>query len=77
VTRSLDIELGELLDSALVGVSQEAFTSNDKIETKEARDKEIESFSQRLPECATGSTFKAGYFLQAEVSTFHPICSDC
>ena len=67
VTRSVDIELAQVLDSALVGVPEETLASSDD-DTPQARDKQIDYFTQHLPDCATASTFNAGYFLQAEVS---------
>lgn len=65
-TRGVDFELGYLLDSTLVGVPPNAPAAARNENAKE-RDGDIESFSQQLPECATASTFKPGYFLQSEV----------
>lgn len=67
-TRVVDIELGELLDSTLVGVLSDSGSSAAREEAAKERDKDIESFSQQLPSKTTASTFEPGYWLQAEVS---------
>ncbi|KAF2185025.1 hypothetical protein K469DRAFT_577492 [Zopfia rhizophila CBS 207.26] len=59
-TQSVDVELGRLLDSTLVGVSHKTIAAS---RDESARTRELESFSQQL----SGSTFKPGYFLQSEV----------
>jgi hypothetical protein len=68
-TRGPDVELGQLLDSTLVGVPVKGDTEVPD-DSADARDRDIELFSQQLPDCATGSTFKPGYFLQPEVGVF-------
>ncbi|KAH7131938.1 hypothetical protein B0J11DRAFT_211008 [Dendryphion nanum] len=60
-----EFELAKLLDSILVGVSPKA-VAKDREKSEDSRTKDIESFSQELVDCATGSTFKPGYFLQSE-----------
>lgn len=65
----VDAELGKLLDSTLVGLCPKA-SSTTRDEAEIAINKDIGHFSQQLPVCATGSTFKPGYFLQSEVGTF-------
>lgn len=66
--RGIDLELGELLDSTLVGVLP--CTARRQDADKE-RSNDLESFSQEvLATSNSAGTFKAGYFLQAEVSRF-------
>ena len=68
-TRGVDIELGQLLDSTLVGLPlQPPAPKKD-----ESRDGDLAVFSQQLPHSA-GGTFKPGYFQQSEVG-FHYHCS--
>jgi hypothetical protein len=66
-----DHELGQLLDTTVVGVPPKAAPANPDDFAK-TRDREIESFSQQLSNCSTGSTFKPGYFQQSEVGTLSP-----
>jgi hypothetical protein len=65
-TREIDIELGQLLDSTLVGCSLHIDSTNQEQESRE-RNREIESFTQQRSQNNTGGTFKPGYFLQSEV----------
>jgi hypothetical protein len=59
----VDFELGQLLDSTLVGVPPKAIaTAQD-----DARDGDILNFSQQLLGSTAGATFKPGYFQQGEV----------
>jgi hypothetical protein len=62
----VDCELGQLLDSTLVGVTPKAATAS-RDEVIRTREREIQSFSQQLSDCATGGTYIPGYFLQSEV----------
>jgi len=61
--RGIDFELGQLLDSTLVGLPPNA-VATDRDET---RDVDIVSFSQQLLNSTAGATFKPGYFQQGEV----------
>jgi hypothetical protein len=61
-----DIELGQLLDSTVVGEHNTAKIDNEEQLTRE-RNKDIETFTQQLSPAITGGTFKPGYFLQSEV----------
>jgi telomerase reverse transcriptase len=65
-TRDLDVQLGQLLDSALIGCVPDAEPRNIQHEAKE-RDRELESFTQQRSQSNSGGTFKSGYFLQSEV----------
>lgn len=61
-----DIELGQLLDSTVIGEHQTAKTNDEEQLTRE-RIKDIETFTQQLSPAVTGGTFEPGYFKQAEV----------
>ena len=65
-THALDVELGILLDAAVIGTS---YTQSTVIEEQGAskRDQDIEVFTQQRSQATAGGTFKPGYFLQAEV----------
>ncbi|KAF2876100.1 hypothetical protein BDV95DRAFT_216795 [Massariosphaeria phaeospora] len=65
----LDDELGRLLDSTVVGLTAPA-EAPDSTEAAKEINKEIETFSQQLPACNTGSTFRPGYFRQAPTVDF-------
>jgi hypothetical protein len=62
----VDIQLGQLLDSALIGCFPAAEPKNAAQEVKE-RDRDIENFTQQRPQNTSGGTFKSGYLLQSEV----------
>jgi hypothetical protein len=62
-SRGVDFELGQLLDSTLVGVPPKAIVTGQD----DARDGDIVSFSQQLLGSTAGATFKPGYFQQGEV----------
>jgi hypothetical protein len=64
----VDFELGQLLDSTLVGLSPKAVATD----RDEARDVDIVNFSQQLLNSTTGATFKPGYFQQGEVGCSAP-----
>ncbi|KAF2259198.1 hypothetical protein CC78DRAFT_525270, partial [Lojkania enalia] len=66
----VDVELGRLLDSTLVGVSPKATTTRADDPAKEAREKDIQTFSQQLSDHSTGCTFQPGGFLQGETVNF-------
>ena len=64
--RGIDLELGELLDTTLVGVLPSAAKPQD---ADRERSKDLESFSQEVSATNNSAgTFRAGCFLQAEVS---------
>jgi hypothetical protein len=65
-TRDVDIQLGQLLDSTLVGWLLDTVPKNVDQELKE-RGREIESFTQQRSQSISGGTFKPGYFMQSEV----------
>jgi hypothetical protein len=69
-----DIELGQLLDSTVIGGgSNTAQTYNqDQIVTE--RNKDIETFTQQLSSTTAGGTFTPGYFLQSEVGHIMQRC---
>ncbi|KAH4908622.1 hypothetical protein HBI80_055510 [Parastagonospora nodorum] len=70
-TRDLDVQLGQLLDLALIGCVPDAEPGNIQHEAKERdRDRELESFTQQRSQSNSGGTFKSGYFLQSEVVDF-------
>jgi hypothetical protein len=62
----VDIQLGQLLDSALIGCFPATEPKNAAQEVKE-RDRDIENFTQQRSQNTSGGTFKPGYFLQSEV----------
>ncbi|KAJ4344797.1 Telomerase reverse transcriptase [Didymosphaeria variabile] len=68
--RGIDLELGELLDTTLVGVIPSSRAKKPEEATRE-RDGDLESFTQEVA-ASNGSagTFKPGYFLQAEIVDF-------
>ncbi|KAF2684833.1 hypothetical protein K458DRAFT_27426 [Lentithecium fluviatile CBS 122367] len=68
--RGIDIELGELLDSTLVGVVPKAADEVARKEAARERDRDLESFSQQLPPGTTASTSKPGYLPQSEIVDF-------
>lgn len=61
-----DSELGQLLDSTVIG---EHLTTkiNDGDQLTRERNKDIETFTQQLSPAVSGGTFNPGYFLQSEV----------
>ncbi|UPX18047.1 RNA-directed DNA polymerase [Ascochyta rabiei] len=61
-----DYELGQLLDSTVIGQQSMAKTDNQQQITTE-RNKDIEAFIQQLSPAITGGTFKPGYLLQSEI----------
>ncbi|KAL5121967.1 Telomerase reverse transcriptase [Pleosporales sp. CAS-2024a] len=66
-TRDLDLQLGTLLDSALVA----CFPNPEPKHTEhDARERERESFTQQRSQTVSGGTFKPGYFLQSEIVDF-------
>ncbi|KAJ4338970.1 Telomerase reverse transcriptase [Ascochyta clinopodiicola] len=66
-THDPDYELGQLLDSTVVGQQSVSKTDNQRQVTEE-RNKDIEAFTQQLSPAITGGTFKPGYLLQSELS---------
>jgi hypothetical protein len=62
----VDIQLGQLLDTALIGCFPTAEPKNAAREVKE-RNRDIENFTQQRSQNTSGGTFKPGYFLQSEV----------
>ncbi|KAF9692635.1 hypothetical protein EKO04_009418 [Ascochyta lentis] len=64
-----DFELGQLLDSTVVGQHSLAKIDDQQQVTRE-RNRDIEAFTQQLSPAITGSTFKPGYFLQSEIVDF-------
>jgi hypothetical protein len=67
LTRRDDAELRHLLDSTLIGLSPKTYKPNGH---EDYRARDIESFSQQLPESTVGSNFNPVHFLQPEVSLF-------
>lgn len=65
-TFELDVKLGQLLDSAVIGEREIAKVDGQEQLTKE-RTRDIETFTQQLSPAITGGTFEPGYFKQAEV----------
>jgi telomerase reverse transcriptase len=65
-TRDVDAQLGQLLDSALIGCFSPAEPNNLAQEVKE-RNRDIENFTQQRSQNTSGATYKPGYFLQSEV----------
>jgi hypothetical protein len=65
-TCGLDVELGQLLDSTVIGGRATAKKEDEEQLTRE-RNKDIETFTQRLSPVVTENTFKPGYFLQSGV----------
>jgi telomerase reverse transcriptase len=65
-THDIDVQVGQLLDSALVGCFPDAQPKNIEYEAKE-RDREFEHFTQQRSQSVSGGTFKSGYFRQSEV----------
>lgn len=61
-----DYELGQLLDSTVIGEHKTAKPENLE-QLKRECNQDIETFTQQLSPAITGGTFKPGYFLQAEV----------
>ncbi|KAH7391761.1 hypothetical protein BKA66DRAFT_26045 [Pyrenochaeta sp. MPI-SDFR-AT-0127] len=64
-THHLDAELGQLLDSALIGSFPGSSTESEEQAARE-RTRDIDVFTQQRPQGNTGATFKPGYFLQSE-----------
>jgi hypothetical protein len=71
---AIDVELGALLDSTLVGVLAKHVSGVENAEAVRERDRDLETFSQQLSPGTTGGTFKPGYFQQAEVSYILSTC---
>jgi hypothetical protein len=65
-TCELDVKLGQLLDSAVIGEGEPANVDGEEQLTKE-RSRDIETFTQQLSPAIAGGTFEPGYFKQAEV----------
>jgi hypothetical protein len=61
-----DFELGQLLDSTVIGERETAKIDVEEQLTKE-RIRDIKTFTQQLSPATTGGTFEPGYFKQAEV----------
>jgi hypothetical protein len=61
-----DVELGQLLDSTVIGERETTKVDVEERLTKE-RIRDIETFTQQLSPAITGGTFEPGYFKQAEV----------
>lgn len=67
LTRDDDAALVRLLDSTLIGLSSKAANPNND---GAARARDIECFSQQLPDSTAGSDFNPGYFMQPETVDF-------
>jgi hypothetical protein len=65
-THDIDVQVGQLLDSTLVGCFPDAQPKNIEDEAKE-RDREFEHFTQQRSQSVSGGTFKSGYIRQSEV----------
>lgn len=66
--RGIDLELGELLDTTLVGVIPSSRAERPEDAARQ-RDGDLESFTQEVATSnGSAGTFKPGYFLHAEVS---------
>jgi hypothetical protein len=65
-TRDVDIQLGQLLDSTLIGCFPLVVVEDIAQELKE-RDRDIENFTQQRSQNTSAGTFKPGYLLQSEV----------
>ncbi|KAF2831905.1 hypothetical protein CC86DRAFT_82738 [Ophiobolus disseminans] len=68
-TGDVDVDLGQLLDSTLVGYSPYTIPNTQEQAEKECS-REIERFTQQRSQTVSGGTFKPGYFLQCEVVDF-------
>jgi hypothetical protein len=68
--REIDVKLGNLLDSVVVGVLPSSADAAVREKAAQERERDLESFSQQLPAETTAGTFKPGYFLQSEVGSF-------
>ncbi|KAH7072960.1 hypothetical protein BKA63DRAFT_54667 [Paraphoma chrysanthemicola] len=66
-TSDIDRELGQLLDSTLIGCSSDA-SSGPAAQTEEDREREIKSFTQQRSQSTSGATYEPGYFRQSEQS---------
>lgn len=69
-----DVELGQLLDSIVIGQHKTTKTKDDEQLAKE-RSRDIETFTQQLSPPITGGTFRPGQFLQSEVGSTQLIFS--
>lgn len=65
-TSDVDLDLGQLLDSTVVGDHNTKQTEA-REQLAVERTKDMETFTQQRSPAITGGTFKPGYFLQAEV----------
>jgi hypothetical protein len=65
-THDLDLDVAQLLDSALIG-SLINPGPHKPAHVDEERDQDIEAFTQQRSQCTPGGTFKPGYFMQTEV----------
>jgi hypothetical protein len=65
-TRDVDIRLGQLLDSTLIGCFSPVAPRDFAQELKE-RDRDIENFTQQRSQNTSAGTFQPDYFLQSEV----------
>lgn len=65
-TGDADVELGQLLDSTVVGEQKMAQIENNAQVVRE-RNKDVETFTQQLSPATIGGTLRPGYFLQSEV----------
>ncbi|KAF1845713.1 uncharacterized protein K460DRAFT_113633 [Cucurbitaria berberidis CBS 394.84] len=68
-THPADVQLGQLLDSALVGAFSKTSTGCEEQAAKE-RDQDVDLFTQQRSQGTAGGTFKPGYFLQSEIVDF-------
>ncbi|KAH7077248.1 hypothetical protein FB567DRAFT_146392 [Paraphoma chrysanthemicola] len=68
-TSDIDRELGQLLDSTLIGCSSDA-SSRPAVQTLENREREIKSFTQQRSQSTSGATYEPGYFRQSEIVDF-------
>jgi hypothetical protein len=65
-TSDVDTDLGQLLDSTLIGCSSDAGSKRAEHAAKD-RDRDIKSFTQQRSQSNSGATFEPGYFRQSEV----------
>lgn len=65
-TGDTDIELGQLLDSTVVG-EQKTVNIESHAQVAKERNEDVEAFTQQLSPATIGGTLRPGYFLQSEV----------
>jgi len=63
-----DVELGQLLDSIVIGEHKTTKTKDDEQLARE-RSRDIETFTQQLSPAIAPGTFRPGQFLQSEVGS--------